>query len=106
MTEGLDQRIHATTHVQMISAIVLRDIDNTWDARQFFFRHKIAKLDRYSLPGPLPQFFYLLNGHQFTTADDRDTLAHLLHIAHDMRTHKNGLPSCLLFQQQFVENSL
>src|SRR6266851_3971919 len=83
-TESLDQWVHTTTHIQMVGAIVLRDINHTRDAGQFFVCHCIAKFYRYSLTCLLPQRFHLFNGHEFTLANDCHAVTDLLYVAHDM----------------------
>src|SRR5947209_14052407 len=106
LAESLNQWIHAAAHVELVVAIDVFYHAYTRDTRQLLYCHGIAKFDCHTLTRLFSQYFHLFNGHQFALADDSDTMAYLLDLAHDMRTHEDGLAPCLLFQQKFVEHFL
>ena len=77
-----------------------------WNTRQIIRADGIAKLDCYALARLLAQLLHLFNGDDFALANDRHTLAYLLDVAHDMRTHEDGLATRLFLQQELVECAL
>src|SRR5579884_2995975 len=106
MTERLDKRIHTAADIEMVGTIGMSHHTHPWYTRQFFCTDRIPELDRHALSRLLPQLLNFFNSHDFALANDRHTPTHPLNIAHDMRTHENGLPACLFFQQKLIECAL
>src|SRR5260370_1704020 len=106
--ERLDKLIHIATYIEVVGTVIviLAYHAHARDTSKLFRRHGVAELYRHPLPCLLTQRFYLFNGHEFALTNDSHAVAYLLHVAHDVRTHENGLSPRLLFQQKFIENFL
>src|SRR5438876_11042414 len=102
-TERLDQRIHTATYIEMVAAVMTGYIAYPWYVRQLIGTDHIAKLNGYTLSGFLTQLLHFFDRNDLTLTNDRYALAHFLDIAHDVRTHEDGLATPLLFQQKLVK---
>src|SRR6266849_39367 len=104
--ERLNERVHTAAYIEVVGMVVAGHHAHSWHTRHFIRADSIAKLDCHALARLLAQPLYLFDGDDFALANDRHALAHLLDIAHYVRTHEDGLAACLLLQQELVEGAL